>query len=228
VPPAALAGFGIAMIATLWTYDGWYGLTFSAGEIRDPGRNLPLGIVLGSLAVLTLYVLVNAVYFAALPLDVIQGSPRIAETAAAALFGPQGATLITLAVVVSSFGCLSSTILYSSRLYQPMAADGVFFPALARIHPRWRIPAHSLWAQSAWAMVVATGAAVFVLRRTHADLPRPYRTWGYPVTPALFILASFALVVNTLVERPMESGIGLVLVLLGLPAYFYWRRRSFG
>lgn len=248
VPPAALAGFGVAMIATLWTYDGWYGLTFSAGEIRDPGRNLPLGIVIGSVAVLALYTLVNAVYFAALPLDVIQGSPRIAETAAAALFGPRGATLITLAVVISSFGCLSSTILYSSRLYQPMAADGVFFPALAAIHPRWRIPARSLWAQSAWAMVlttsgtyeqlytyvvfaavafhVATGAAVFVLRRTHADLPRPYRTWGYPVVPALFLLASAGLVLNTLVERPMESGIGLVLVLLGLPAYFYWRGRS--
>jgi APA family basic amino acid/polyamine antiporter len=248
VPPAVLAGFGVALIGTLWTYDGWYGLTFSAGEIRDPGRNLPLGIVIGSVAILVLYTAVNAVYFAALPLEAVQASPRIAESAAAALFGPRGATLISLAVVVSSFGCLSSTILYSSRLYQPMAADGVFFPALAHIHPRWRVPARSLWAQSAWAMVlttsgtyeqlytyvifaavafhVATGAAVFVLRRTHAHLPRPYRTWGYPVVPVLFLVASLGLVLNTLVERPKEAGIGLVLVLLGLPAYFYWKRTT--
>jgi APA family basic amino acid/polyamine antiporter len=248
VPTGALAGFGLAMIATLWTYDGWYGLTFSAGEMKDPGRSLPRGIVLGSAAVMVLYALLNVVYFRALSMDEIRQAPRIGEAAAAALFGVLGARLVSAAVVLSTFGCLSSTILYSSRIYQPMAADGVFFPSLARIHTRHRVPARSLWAQSLWAMVLtasgtyeqlytyvvftavafhaATGAAIFVLRRTHAERPRPYRTWGYPLVPALFLLASLLLVVNTLRERPMESGIGLVLVALGLPAYAFWRKKA--
>ncbi len=247
MPSGVLAGFGVAMIATLWTYDGWYGLTFSAGEMKDPGRNLPVGIVVGSAAVLLLYALVNVVYFRTLSLEEIRQAPRVAEAAATVLFGPMGARLLSAAVVVSTFGCLSSTILYSSRIYQPMAKDGVFFPSLARIHPRFRTPGRSLWAQSAWAMAltasgtyeqlytyvvftavvfhVATGAAVFVLRRTRPGVPRPYRTWGYPVVPALFIGASLLLVWNTLVERPVQSGLGLVLVALGLPAYVYWRRR---
>jgi amino acid transporter len=246
VPAHVLTAFGVAMIATLWTYDGWYGLTFSAGEMKDPGRSLPRGIVLGSVAVMALYFLVNVVYFRALPMEEIQQSSRIAEATAKTLFGPMGARMLSAAVVVSTFGCLSSTILYSSRIYQPMAVDRVFFPSLARIDPRYRTPVRSLWAQSLWAVVltasgtyeqlytyvvftavafhVATGAAVFVLRRTHADRPRPYRTWGYPVVPALFLLASLLLVLNTLWARPVESGIGLVLVALGLPAYAHWRR----
>jgi APA family basic amino acid/polyamine antiporter len=235
------------MIAALWTYDGWYGLTFSAGEMRDPGRNLPLGIILGTAGVATLYVVVNLVYVRTLTIDEIAASPRVAEAAALALIGPMGARLFSAAVVISAFGCLSSTILYSSRLYQPMAADGVFFRSLAEIHPRYRTPVRSLWAQSLWAVVltasgtydqlytyvvfaavvfhVATGAAVFVLRRTRPLAPRPYRVWGYPAVPDLFILSSLILVANTLSERPRESALGLLLVGLGLPAYFFWRRR---
>jgi APA family basic amino acid/polyamine antiporter len=247
VPPHALAGFGVAMIAALWTYDGWYGLTFSAGEMKDPGRNLPLGIILGTAGVVSLYVLVNVVYVRTLSVAEMASHPRIAEAVAAALLGPMGARLLSAVVVVSAFGCVSATILYSSRIYQPMAADGVFFRSLAVIHPRYRTPVRSLWAQSLWAIVltvsgtydqlftyvvfaallfhVATGAAVFVLRHTRPDAPRPYRVWGYPVVPVLFILASLLLVGNTLLERPRESVLGLVLVALGVPAYLYWRRR---
>lgn len=247
VPPHALAGFGVAMIAALWTYDGWYGLTFSAGEMKDPGRNLPLGIILGTAVVVSLYVLVNVVFVRTLSLAEMASHPRIAEAVAAALLGPMGARLLSAVVVVSALGCVSATILYSSRIYQPMAADGVFFRSLAVIHPRYRTPVRSLWAQSLWAIVltvsgtydqlftyvvfaallfhVATGAAVFVLRHTRPDAPRPYRVWGYPVVPVLFILASLLLVGNTLLERPRESVLGLVLVALGVPAYLYWRRR---
>jgi APA family basic amino acid/polyamine antiporter len=171
---------------------------------------------------------------------------RVGEAAAQALFGSTGARLLSLAVVVSTFGCLSATILYSSRTYQPMAEDGVFFPSLAAIHPRYRTPGRSLWAQSAWGVVLtlsgkytelytyvmfvvvlahaATGAAVVVLRRTRPDHPRPYRTWGYPWVPAVFILGSLWLVWNTLQASPTQSLIGLGLVALGLPAYAYWRR----
>jgi APA family basic amino acid/polyamine antiporter len=248
IPTHALTGFGIAMIAALWTYDGWYGLTFSAGEMKNPGRNLPLGLILGTAAIALLYLGVNLVYVRTLSVAEMAASPRIAEVVASALVGPLGGRLISAVVVISTFGCVSATILYSSRIYQPMAADGVFFRSLAVIHPRYRTPVRSLWAQSTWAMLLtvsgtydqlytyvvfaavvfhaATGAAVFVLRRTRPDAPRPYRVWGYPVVPALFILSSIVLVANTLFERPVESLFGLVLVALGVPAYLYWRRRT--
>ncbi|HVT58795.1 MAG TPA: amino acid permease [Thermoanaerobaculia bacterium] len=243
-----LAAFGVAMIAALWTFDGWYAVTCSAGEVRDPGRNLPRGILAGTAAVTALYLLLNLVYARALPAAAMAATPRIGETAAAVLFGPGAARLVSLAILVSTFGCLSSTLLYSSRIYLPMAQDGLFFRALARIHPRYRTPVPSLWAQSAWSLLLAlsgtydqlytyvifaavlfhaaAGLAVFVLRRRRPDLPRPYRTWGYPVVPALFVLACLLLVGNTLHEKPVESFWGLGLVALGLPAYWWMRRSS--
>jgi APA family basic amino acid/polyamine antiporter len=248
VPGSLLGAFGVAMIASLWTYDGWYGLTCSAGEVRNPGKNLPRGLILGTALVIGLYMLMNLAYIRALTPAEMAATPRIAETAASALFGPAGARLISLAVLVSTFGCLSATILYSSRIYLPMAEDGLFFRSLARVHPRYRTPVPSLWAQSAWSMLLALSgsysqlytyavfaalvfnampaAAVFVLRRTRPDHPRPYRAWGYPVVPMLFILASLLLIGNTLKASPVESFAGLGLVALGLPAYWMFRRRN--
>ena len=245
---ALLVAFGVAMVATLWTYDGWYGLTCSAGEVRDPARSLPRGLILGTVAVIGLYLLLNFAYVRALPVDAMAAEPRIAEAAASRLFGANGARLVSLAVLVSAFGCISSTILYSSRIYLPMAADGLFFRSLAAVHPRFRTPVRSLWWQSAWAVVLALSgtyaqlytyvvfasvvfhaaiaAAVFVFRRRRPDLPRPYRTWGYPVVPALFILACLLLIGNTLVGSPRESLAGLGLLVLGLPAYAWFRRQG--
>ncbi len=247
LPPGnLLAAFGIGMIAALWTYDGWYGLTFSAGEMRRPERDLPWGLVVGTLAVMTMYLLLNVVYLRALPIASMPETSRIAEAAAGVLFGPAGSRWLSAAVLVSSLGCVSSTILYSSRIYQPMAEDGAFFRAAAAIHPRFRTPSRSLWLQSGWAILltlsgtyeqlytyvvfaavlfhVATGAAVFVLRRKRPELARPYKVWGYPVVPALFVAASLVLVVNTLFEKPVESLWGLGLVAAGVPAYLWWRR----
>jgi APA family basic amino acid/polyamine antiporter len=248
LPTGLLAAFGVAMIAALWTYDGWYGLTCSAGEVRDPARSLPRGLILGTLAVTALYLLLNAVYVRTLSIDAMMATPRIGEAAAAVLFGPQGARLVSLAVLVSTFGCLSSTILYSSRIYLPMAADGLFFPSLAKVDPRFRTPVRCLWAQTVWSLVltlsgtyeqlytyvifasvlfhVATAAAVFVFRRRLPDAPRPYRTWGYPAVPALFILACLLLIGNTLAEKPAESLAGLGLLVLGVPAFLVFRGRS--
>ncbi len=248
LPAGLLAAFGIGMIAALWTYDGWYGATFSAGEMRRPERQLPIGLIAGTVVIMLLYLGLNAVYLRALSLEEMAATPRIGEAAAAALFGPFGARAIAAAVVISTLGCLSATILYSSRIYQPMARDGVFFRALARVHPRYRTPGRSLWAQSLWAMVLAasgtyeqiytyvvfaavlfhaaTGGAVFVLRRKRPEAPRPYRVWGYPVVPILFIGASSVLVVNTLWEKPVESLSGLGFLALGLPAYAWWRRKK--
>jgi APA family basic amino acid/polyamine antiporter len=216
--------------------------------MRRPARDLPWGLLTGTLAVTVLYVLMNFVYVRALPVEAMAATTRIGETAAAVLFGPTGARLVSLAVVFSTFGCLSSTILYCTRIYLAMAQDGVFFRSLARIHPKYRTPAMSIVAQGVWAIALtstgtyeqlytyvvfavflfhaATGAAVFVLRRTRPDQPRPYRVWGYPVVPVVFILTAMAFVLNTLFERPMESLWGLGLLALGLPAYFFWRRKA--
>jgi APA family basic amino acid/polyamine antiporter len=249
LPAAATpAALGVAMIAVLWGYDGWYGATFLAGEMRRPARDLPWGLLTGTLAVTVLYVLMNFVYVRALPVETMASTSRIGETAASVLFGPTGARLVSLAVAFSTFGCLSSTILYCTRIYLAMAQDGVFFRSLARIHPRYRTPAMSIVAQGVWAITLtfsgtyeqlytyvvfavflfhaATGTAVFVLRRTRPDAPRPYRVWGYPVVPVVFILTSMAFVANTLFERPMESLWGVGMLVLGLPAYFFWRRQN--
>jgi APA family basic amino acid/polyamine antiporter len=175
-------------------------------------------------------------------------TPRIGESAAQVLFGSLGAKVINVAVLISTFGCISSTILYAARIYLPMAQDGVFLPALAKVHPRYKTPAACILAQGIWAVVLTfsgsyeqlytyvtfavvlfhalTGAAVFVLRRTRPDAERPYRTWGYPWVPAVFVLSSAALVLNTLVEKPRESLIGLFILALGIPAYLYWRRTA--
>lgn len=250
VPRAAgfLNAIGVAMIAVLWTFDGWYGITALAGEMRRPERDLPRSIIAGTLAVTILYVLVNVVYLRAVPLDRIADTPRIGEAAGAALFGAGSARLVSLAVLVSTFGCISATILYCTRIYLAMAQDGVFFRRLSVIHPRHRTPTASIVAQGVWAIVLtfsgsyaalytyvvfasclflaATGIAVFVLRRTQPSTPRPYRAWGYPVVPAVFVLSSTFIAVNTLIEKPIESWIGLIIVALGIPAFFFWRSRA--
>jgi APA family basic amino acid/polyamine antiporter len=236
------------MVAVLWSYDAWYAATNLAGEMRRPERDLPIGLVAGTAVVIVLYMMMNLVYLRALPIDAMSATGRIGEAAAGALFGPVGARLMTLAVLVSTFGCISSNVLFGARIYFPMAQDGLFFPALARVHPRYRTPGACLLAQGALSVALAfsgrydqlytyvmfamvafeamMGAAVLLLRRTRPNAPRPYRVWGYPFVPAVFVLASLFVVGNTLLERPLESGIGLALILLGFPAYAYWRRHG--
>jgi APA family basic amino acid/polyamine antiporter len=243
-----LSGIGVGMIGVLWTYDGWYNVTFSAGEVRDPARTLPRALMGGTLAVIVLYTMLNVVYVRALPPEAMGMTGRVGEAAATALFGDAAGRLVSAAVLVSTFGCLSSTILCCSRIYVAMAQDGVFFRPLARIHPRYQTPAASILAQGLWASMLSlsgtyeqlytyvvfaavifhamTGSAVLVLRRTRPDANRPYRVWGYPWVPLLFIVSSVGVVVNTLMERPRESMVGLVLILLGVPAYYRWRQRT--
>jgi APA family basic amino acid/polyamine antiporter len=241
-----LTAFGVAMIAALWTYDGWYGPTFSAGEMRDPHRTLPFGLIWGTVLIIVLYVMLNVVYFRTLSLEEMAATPRIGETAAAVLFGALGGKLMAAAVLISTFGCLSASILYSSRIYHPMARDRVFFKGLAKVHPRHHTPGRSLWAQSLWGALlalsgsyeqiytyvifaslvfhVATAGAVIVLRIKRPELERPYRVFGYPWVPVLFILTSLLLLGSTLIERPVESLAGLALLAIGVPAYLWWRR----
>ena len=248
VPPdlaRPAASFGVAMIAVLWTYEAWYFVTYAAGEIKDPQRNIPRALLGGLLVLMSVYVTVNIAYLYALSLDEMKGVTRIAERAATALVGPWGATFIALTVVVSTFGNIGAAVLAGSRLLFAMASDGVFFPAARKVHPSYRTPHVAIVALTVWSALlalsgtyeqlftyvmfasilfsVAAGVALFRLRRTMPDRPRPYRTWGYPIVPIIFITGSAAFVVNTLLERPVESLAGLGLLALGLPAYWYWR-----
>lgn len=240
--------FGAAMVAALWTYDGWYGATFQAGEMKDPARALPRGLILGTLAVIALYVAVNVVYSRALAPAEMAAAARVGEAAAASLAGAAAARWVAAAVVVSTLGCLAATILYASRIYPAMAADGVFFRRVATIDPKTRVPVASLWLQAIWSVAltvsgtyeqlytyvvfaalvfhVATAAALFRLRRISPDLARPYRVLGYPWIPLAFVAASLLLVGNTLWTSPVESLAGLALVAAGLPAWALWRRAA--
>ncbi len=249
VPPGALrplASFGVIMIAVMWTYEGWYYVAFAAGEIKDAARNVPRALIYGTLALTAIYVSVNLAYVYALTLEEMSGVTRIAEKAVTMLVGPGGAAFVAATVVVSTFGCNVAGVIAASRTCFAMAADGRFFPPAARVHPVYRTPHVALLVTSGWSAFLTLtggyealftyvtfasvlfgtlgGVAIFVLRARRPDAPRPYRALGYPVVPALYVLGSFALVWNTLTERPTESIAGLGLVALGLPFYLYWSR----
>ena len=241
-----LSAFGVSLIGVLWAYDGVSNLNFSAGEMKNPARTLPRALIIGTIGVMVIYLLTNAVYFKALPIGEMRGVTRVADGAAAALFGPGATLFVVVAVLISTFGATNGSILTAARIYYAMAKDGVFFRAAARVHPRFRTPSRSLWLQGAWACVLAlsgtfeqlftysifgalmlycaAAASLFTLRRQRPDLPRPYRAWGYPLVPGLFLAGLLAILLNTLFERPLESLVGLVLLGLGLPVYALWRR----
>jgi APA family basic amino acid/polyamine antiporter len=223
-------------------------VTFLSGEIKNPKRNLPLALLSGTLLITVLYVLMNYVYLRALSIDDMAGALKIAEEATASLYGTSASGLISAAVVVSIFGGLNGVILSGPRVYYAMAKDKLFFERAARVHPRFRTPGFAILLQAVWASIltltgtveqlitfvmfvgvsfwVVTGASVFILRRKYPDLPRPYKTWGYPIVPTVFVLASFGIVINALFERPLESMAGVGLTLIGIPAYFYWKGKN--
>ncbi len=242
-----LSGFGLALIAVIWSFDGFSSLNFSAGEIKNPGRTLPRALVLGTAGVTVLYLLTNAVYFLALPIPEMQGVLRVADKAASTLFGPTATAFIAAAVLVSTFGSTNGTILTGARVYYAMAKDRLFFKSVARVHPQYRTPHISLWLQCLWAcglalsgtfeqlitytifaavlMYMAAAASVFTLRRTQPNLLRPYRVWAYPFVPGFFLVSLAGVAINSLIERPLESFSGLGILALGVPVYFYWSRR---
>jgi len=243
-----IMGFGIALVAVIWAFDGWNNVNFIAGEIKNPQRNLPLALLLGTLGITVLYVLTNCVYLYALPIPEMQGVVRIAEKATAALFGGSSSALISAAVIISTFGALNGSILTGPRVYYAMAKDKLFFRRVAQVHPRFRTPGFAILIQTIWAVLltmvgtfeqiftfamfvsiifwIAATASVFTLRKKYPQMPRPYKTWGYPIVPALFILASVGILFNTLIEKPTEALAGLLFIALGIPVYFYWRRKS--
>lgn len=239
-----LGNFGLALVAVLWAYKGWETGTYSAGEIQNPQKKLPLGLFIGTLTVLCLYVLANLAYLYVFPASRIAASGRIAADVMAAAFGPTGAAAIALIILLSMTGTANGHILTSSRVFYAMARDGLFFKGVARIHPKHQTPYISIILLSFWASVLSlsgtfeqlfsyvifgfwifmglTVAGVIILRRKRPDLPRPYKTWGYPVTPILFILSSVFLTVNSLIQNFRNSAIGLALIALGIPVFYVW------
>ncbi len=243
-----IVGFGVALVAVSWAFDGWNNVNFVAGEIKNPHRNLPLALIIGTLGITLLYVLTNYIYLFALPIGEMRGVVRIAEKATTALFGGKTASLISAAVIVSTFGSLNGSILAGPRVYYAMAKDKLFFGRVARVHPRFHTPGFAIFIQAVWASLltisgsfeqvftfvmfvaiifwVAAAASVFTLRRKRPHLPRPYKTWGYPIVPIVFITASSGILINTLMEKPVQSLAGLGFTALGIPAYYYWRRKK--
>jgi basic amino acid/polyamine antiporter, APA family len=249
---SGFAAFGTAMLAALWAYDGWNNMPMAAGEVKDPGRNIPRALVGGMLVVMALYCLANLAYFYALPVDevVTSNSTRhrdalpVAAKAATSFLGDSGGKLVAIAFVVSALGALNGSILSNARVPFAMARDGLFFSRLSVLSTATRVPVRTIAVQALWSSLLAvsgtydqltdcllfaswifyglTTSAVFVLRRRLPDAPRPYRTLGYPLVPALFLLVSGWLVVNTAIARPVESAAGIVLILAGLPVYAWF------
>ena len=246
--PQPGVSFGFAMIAVMWAYAGWDYVCFASGEIKNPGRNVPRALITGTVALTLLYVAVNLGYLFSLSMDDMRGVVRIGERAVSALIGPAGTGLVMAGIVISTFGCNASGIIPVSRVCYAMSADGLFLKSAGGVHSKFRTPHVAIVLTCAWSALltisgtyeqlytyvvftsllfnVAGGMTIFTLRRTQPDRPRPYRVWGYPVVPAIFILSTAVLVVSTLIERPVESIAGLGLLLLGVPAYWYWKRTA--
>ena len=245
--PLTIAGFFAALVAALWAYDGWNNVTMVASEIRNPQRSLPLALIGGTVTVICIYLLANAAYFHVLSAPQVGASQRVAADMMRRVTGGWGANAVSIAAMISIFAALNGSILTGSRVPYAMARDHRFFQAAADVNASYHTPGVSILALSAWsALVVLSGryeqlftyvifaswilygmttAAVIVLRWKRPDLPRPYKTLGYPVLPVLFVLVAILLVLSTLFDSPRESLLGLLLILLGLPFYFYWKRR---
>jgi APA family basic amino acid/polyamine antiporter len=240
----SLPSFGLAMMAVLWAYDGWVDLSFVAGEIKDPGRTIPRSLFLSTAIVTVLYLAVNAALLSVLSIDAMGTSAQVVSDAALVMFGGIGVTAVALAIAVSMLGANNAFVFTAPRIYYAMARERLFFSPMALLHATKRTPVVALIAQAVWACVLVflgtfdqlityivfsiwifyamSCAAVIILRYREPDAVRPYSTWGYPFTPVLFILFSLGLVINTVIEDPQSSLIGLVLIFSGIPAYWYW------
>ena len=238
---------GTALIAIMWTYDGWADLSFMGGEVKNPGRTLPMALIIGTASILAIYLLLNLAYIYLVPLPEMAKSPLIAATAAERipLLGRFAGGIISLVVMVSCFGTLHGSMMTGPRIFFAMADRGLFFQSIARVSPRYQSPSVAIWLATAlgviyvllndfqqladkfilgiWPFYALAVAAVFVLRRTRPELSRPYRTWGYPVVPVVFLLASVGMMGNALWTDPVNTGITFGIILLGWPVYYAWR-----
>lgn len=245
--------FFVAMLAAFWAYEGWSAIGFLGGEIKNVNRTLPLALIMGVLFVMIVYLAINFTYLYILPVDTIIGNATSANNIAAVgvvghFLGNGGIMFMSVLILFTTFGCTNTTLLPPPRLYYAMAKEGMFFKGAAHIHPVYHTPSKAILYQAIWSSVLvlsgsfdqltdmlifaafifygATALGVFILRVKMPDAPRPYKVWGYPIVPALFILFCIALVVVTLTSKPREALIGLALMFSGVPFYLYWNRKA--
>lgn len=250
--PLWTGGLPLSLVATalvpiMWTYDGWADLAFLGGEVRDPGRTLPRALILGTAAIVGVYLLLNAAYIYLVPLPEMAASKLVAATAAERipLLGGAGGAVVSALVMVSCFGTLNGSMMTGPRIFFAMADRGLFFPAIARVSPRFQSPSVAIGLATAlgvvyvlfndfqqladkfvlgiWPFYALAVGAIFILRRTRKDAERPYRCWGYPVVPLVFLLASVALLGNALVQQTRETALGFGIIVAGVPVFYLWR-----
>ena len=245
VPPGNLSALGVALIPIIFAYTGWNAVAYIASEVRTPETTLPRSALLGTMITMGVYLALNLLYLYALPVAGLTGVVQVGDVVADALFAGAG-WVIAVLIAISIASALNVMVLTGGWIYFAMSRDGVFFPRAADLHPRFRVPGHSLLLQAAWTSVlilsgtfeqlltyttvvivgfsIATTVALFMLRRQQPTLPRPYHVWGYPWVPALYILASVGILVNALWKQPVEGFFGVLLCVAGVPAYHWWRR----
>jgi APA family basic amino acid/polyamine antiporter len=245
--PIPAAAIGVALVAVLWAYEGWHDISFAAGEIHEPQKNFPRGVIGGVAIVIALYLLANLAYLKVLTPAEIAATDRVALAAMTRVTGVWGGKLLTAAILCSILGAMNALILAGPRAYYQMAVDGLFLERVSRVHPRWRTPVEALLFQGIWSafLVLVIGGfsqlftyvifggwifyalavlSVMALRRKEPNLPRPFRVPGYPIVPILFAATAFAIVVNTLIATPRESILGLAFIALGIPIYWVQRK----
>lgn len=241
-----LAAFGLAMISALWAYDGWIDITLNAGEFKNPRRDVPLSLVWGTLAIIALYLAANLAFASAIPLQTMAGSKRIASDVAQVVLGPFGAALVVLGITCSIFGTTNGMLLVGPRSIYAAGADGAFAKPFGRVHPRHHTPYMAIIVLGVWSTILTfsgtyeqiasyvvfgswffyalTAISVIVLRRKLPDANRPYKAWGYPYATLLFVVLAGWFVLNTLIEDTRNALIGIVLLVVSLPFYYYWRK----
>jgi len=236
---------GLSLSGAFWAYDGWNNVTFISGEVKNPKRNIPLGLMFGSLIVIVLYVVINLAYLYVMPIEEIAKSPLVAAAAAEKIFGTYGGAIISIAVIVSTFGAVNGSLMASARVPFAMAHEKMFFKWLGKVHPRFATPHTSLLLQgivssllvmsgsfdtitdyvifATWFFYMLTSFGVIVLRQKMPDAPRPYKVIGYPYTIWFFVIFSFIFLMNSIISDSENAAMGMILIMTGLPFYFFWK-----
>jgi len=244
--PALVGPLGLAMVSVLWTYDGWIFITYVAGEVKNPGRNIPLSLVFCMLIVISIYLLINFVFTYTLGIGAMGTSTLVASDSAFIFLGEKGAVLVSIIILISLLGANNGFILTSARINYAMARNRLFFQQAAKVHPKFKSPANALIIQAVWACALTFSgtynqlityiifaswifyamscAAVIILRKKRPEMKRPYKTPGYPYIPIIFILFAVFLTFNTILEAPRDAAVGVGIILAGLPLYFYWKK----
>jgi len=249
MPSGVTGGLAVAMVGVLWSYGGWQHATYAAGEAKNAKKDVPVAMIIAALSVTAIYVAINIAYMMLLPVNTIANSPSVAADAVKTVLGPVGGGIIAMAIFISTFGTAGIYTLTAPRIYFAMAKDGIFFPQIAKVHPRYQTPYNAIIIQSTWAVLLIlfwgtfenlisyvvftdwiffalAAASVFIFRKKLPDAKRDYKTLGYPFTPLIFIGVATWFVINTLIEKPEQAIAGLIMLGLGLPVYYYWSGKN--